>query len=85
MNSDELAKDVLGAEELLEIQQERKVSGERGLEPHEDLLNLTQLSYLITLRCQIVMGKIKSGILNLFILGHNKLMSLSYALSITFG
>ena len=25
MNSDELAKDVLGAEELLELQQERKV------------------------------------------------------------
>ena len=29
MNSDELAKDVLGAEELLEIQQERKVGGQR--------------------------------------------------------
>ena len=30
MNSDELAKDVLGAEELLEIQQERKVGWIEG-------------------------------------------------------
>ena len=33
MNSDELAKDVLGAEELLELQQERKVGFIEG--PHE--------------------------------------------------